>query len=255
MSVNIDGVPIFTNSLHAFWPILVSVDSITVLRESVLCVAIYAGLGKSDANDLVNDFINECEEVIRTGIVINNITFQFGLLNLICDLPAKASVLYIKNHSGYFACSKCCQEGDYIDGTTCYPEINNIKRNNNSFRRQTQIQLFHSKEKKSFFEKIVGFDMVEDVPIDYMHCVLLGVVKRLIAHSKFGWVHGKPPFKLRTSSINSINVALKTLHTYIPREFARKPRNIQECKRFKATEFRLLLLYIGPVIFTDYLSV
>lgn len=101
MSVNIDGVPIFTNSLHAFWPILVSVDSITVLRESVLCVAIYAGLGKSDANDLVNDFINECEEVIRTGIVINNITFQFGLLNLICDLPAKASVLYI-NHSLFY---------------------------------------------------------------------------------------------------------------------------------------------------------
>lgn len=105
MSVNIDGVPIFKNSLHAFWPILVSVDSITVLRESV---AIYAGLGKPHANDLVNYFINECEELIRTGIVINNITFQFGLLNLICDLPAKARVLYIKNHSGYFACSKCC---------------------------------------------------------------------------------------------------------------------------------------------------
>lgn len=37
---------------------------------------------------------------------------------------------------------------------------------------------------------------------------------------------------------------------HIPVEFCnRKTRAIEECKRYKATEFRLLLLYVGPIIF------
>jgi hypothetical protein len=34
---------------------------------------------------------------------------------------------------------------------------------------------------------------------------------------------------------------------YIPREFSRLPRNLSDVDRFKATEFRQLLLYTGPI--------
>lgn len=59
---------------------------------------------------------------------------------------------------------------------------------------------------------------------------------------------GKPPHKLRASSINKINDNLQVLRKYISCEFARKTRPINECKRFKATEFRLFLLYTGPIV-------
>lgn len=38
------------------------------------------------------------------------------------------------------------------------------------------------------------------------------------------------------------------LRKYIPCEFSRKTRSIIECKRYKATEFRLFLLYTDPIV-------
>lgn len=87
-----------------------------------------------------------------------------------------------------------------------------------------------------------------------MHCILLGVTKRLLCYKEFGWVFGKPPIKLREQSVNEVNSKISNMIKFIPCEFNRKPRSIIDCKRFKATEFRLLLLYTGPVLFKDILK-
>jgi len=43
-------------------------------------------------------------------------------------------------------------------------------------------------------------------------------------------------------------VNLSKLKRYIPQEFSRKMRSVNECKRYKATEFRFFLLYAGPIV-------
>ncbi|KAJ1522145.1 hypothetical protein ONE63_002456 [Megalurothrips usitatus] len=48
--------------------------------------------------------------------------------------------------------------------------------------------------------------------------------------------------------IFKISNALISLRSWIPSDFARKPRSLKFVKRFKATEWRLLLLYIGVIV-------
>ena len=44
------------------------------------------------------------------------------------------------------------------------------------------------------------------------------------------------------------------LKPWIPSEFVRKPRGLDELDPWKAVEFRLFLYYLGPLIFGEVLS-
>jgi len=54
--------------------------------------------------------------------------------------------------------------------------------------------------------------------------------------------------KLKFKEINEINRQILSIVKYTPNKFVRKPRSLNEIKRWKATEFRFFLLYAGPVI-------
>lgn len=53
---------------------------------------------------------------------------------------------------------------------------------------------------------------------------------------------------LSNKIIKEIDFISREIKNYIPCEFARKPRSINEIKRWKATEYRLFLLYAGPIL-------
>ena len=91
--------------------------------------------------------------------------------------------------------------------------------------------------------------MVTQFPIDPMHLVYPGVVKRII----WLWIKGSITTKCRLGSciIQEISSNLLLLRDFVPREFARKCRSLSDMKRWKATEFRLFLLYVGPVALKD----
>lgn len=68
------------------------------------------------------------------------------------------------------------------------------------------------------------------------------------------WIKGYQISRLRAIDIDALSTDILKLHKYIPIEFARHTRGINEVDRWKATEFRLFLLYLGPVILDKYLS-
>lgn len=107
---------------------------------------------------------------------------------------------------------------------------------------------------ETLFINIPGFDVIDNVPLDYMHILLLGGTKRLLCNKRYGWIFGKPPYKLRAKDVNDITNLLFKLKKHIPCEFSRKTRSIAECKRYKTTEFRTFLLYTGPMVLKQVLS-
>lgn len=86
--------------------------------------------------------------------------------------------------------------------------------------------------------------MVTQIPFEYMHLVCLGVVRKLLNL----WLRGGLKYRISQSTANKISEALIHMRSFIPKEFARKPRSLKELDRWKATEFRQLLLYTGPLV-------
>lgn len=87
--------------------------------------------------------------------------------------------------------------------------------------------------------------MIKDIPLDYMHLICLGVMRKLLNL----WSGlAKPPSKLSTRQYKELSDALECNSYNAPYEFMRRPRSLSELKRYKATEFRQFLFYTGPVV-------
>lgn len=103
----------------------------------------------------------------------------------------------------------------------------------------------------SILEDIPNLDMVTNFPLEYMHLICLGVVKKLLLNI---WLNAKPWHKLSKECIKKISYLLLLIRSYVPVEFVRKTRLLDEVKRWKATEFRFFLLYSGPLILQNVIS-
>ncbi|KAF2903053.1 hypothetical protein ILUMI_03131 [Ignelater luminosus] len=243
--VDVDSLPLSKNSGSQFYPILCS---LTKYPNNVAMIGIYHGYKKpSSANEFIKHFVEEITSLIQSGFSFKGITLPIMVNAFICDAPAKSFISYCKGHTGFYSCTKCTQKGKYIKGRTCFPKINSVKRTNRSFIIKQQPQ-HHTGT--SLLEKVPKLGMVTNFPLEYMHLVCLGVVKKLLML----WYYGTPAQKLSKEGITATCSSHKKMANEVPSDFVRKPRSIEEIKRWKATEFRMFLLYTGPVVMHQILS-
>lgn len=147
-----------------------------------------------------------------------------------------------KGHSSDFhLCSKC---------TGSSVNVGQL-RTNQSFRDKECLEHHHE---RSVVENLVYLDMVKDVPIDPMHHFDLGTMRRLLSFL-FGTKRDR---KIRGVTLPdhiqvSVDAFLVSLRKYISRiDFARQPQPIKHLCRWKATELRLFLHYVGVVVLKPY---
>ncbi|XP_054261012.1 uncharacterized protein LOC128985493 [Macrosteles quadrilineatus] len=249
--VGIDGLPISNSGSSQVWPILCYFkNNLNTDRSKVFTIGIYHGYEKPYcSNDFLNDFQHEMMHLTSNGLKDNDSNVIFVKLSaIICDAPAKSFVLKTKGHTGFYSCSKCLQKGVTVSNRTCFPEINCELRTHDSFVNQDQVE-YHSGT--SNLVGIPNFDLIKCVPLDYMHLICLGVVKKLM-HMWLFKVKGS--HRLPNQIVQSASETLCTMTEYIPVEFARKPRSLFESNRWKATELRQFLLYTGPIVLKSTLS-
>jgi len=241
--INVDGLSISNSSTSQFWPILISIFNI---RTKPFVTGVYYGMSKpKDANQYLNSLISELILLEEHGINYNRKTCKVLVKGIVCDAPARAFVTCTKNHSGYFGCSKCVQEGEYIN-SIIFPELNCLLRTNESFRKKQQEEHHVG---TSILESL-KINMISQVALDYMHLVCLGIMKKLLQF----WTKGFKNVRFSKDHQNYLSKILLALRTSIPCEFLRLPRSLHEVDKWKATELRLFLLYIGPVILKSVMS-
>ena len=243
LHVNIDGIPLFNSSSVCAWPVLGSVQQI---GGNVFPIAVFCSNRKPQSvHEYVHDFVSEMQELEMHGVSDNSgKLYSIELAAVICDAPARSFVKCIKGHSGYNCCERCIQRGKHV-GKMLLPNLLAPLRSDASFVERSDL-CHHSGISPL---TTLNFGMVSGFPLDYMHLVCLGVMRRLL----YLWVHA-PKCKLSLGILSAVSARLATAYAYIPREFSRKPRALTEYKLWKATELRLFLLYVGPVVLKGFLS-
>ncbi len=175
LQINIDGIPLYNSSGTQFWPILGRITNGVDTRPFV--ISVYCGPSKPpDLSTFLNPFLDEMKQLEQRSLRVDGRSFHVLLKSIVCDAPARSFVKMIKAHTGKFVCERCVQRGVKIGGPFTYPNMKATLRNNASFRRQTNKP--HHTGTSPFTE--LKLDMINGFPLDYMHLVCLGVVKKLL---------------------------------------------------------------------------
>ncbi len=239
VDINIDGLPLYKSSSINFWPILGCVEG---KQETPFIIGVFCGHEKPGCLDeFLGDFAKEVSDLTRRKLEYNGKCHNFRIGKLILDAPARAFVKCCKSHTGYFGCEKCTQEGDYFKDRMTLPECTASLRTDESFRAMQQEE--HHVGTSPLLE--IGIGMVSQFPLDYMHLVCLGVTKRLLHF----WLKGKGSYRISRSAVRVVSDNLEMLAPHMPHEFCRQLRGLKDWHRYKATEYRQILLYVGAVAF------
>lgn len=246
-----DGIPIYDSNDIQLWPILGRI----IGSNKIFVIGCYSGKCKpEDSNEFLSDTVNDFVRLGTTGFVQEGKKISVIVHSLICDIPAKSMVQMTKGHTGYNSCPKCKTRGEY-DSRVCFPLLEFELRTDEDIIQQTDEE-YH--QGKSILLQIPGFSYLKHVPFDYMHLVLIGVVKKLfklwLSKSKKDCLDLAVRILIDSSQISIFNEYLDLLAKYCPVEFRRKVINVENSKSWKATQFRLFLLYIGPVALRVLLS-
>lgn len=176
LSFNIDGLLLSKSSKDQFWPIMAQAKDRGNNVPSLVGV-FYGKCKPLEANGFLKAFVDKLQELLQQSVPVRDKMVTVRLGAIVCDAPAKAFILSIKGHSGYYSCSKCTTKGSYVNGKVCFPNLNADLRTNLSFRNQLQ-------ENHHLGETILTqlpIDIVKQVPLDYMHLICLGVMHKLLA--------------------------------------------------------------------------
>ena len=246
--LNIDGLPLFKSSNGCLWPTLCR-----VMNFQPFVVSLFYGYSKpKDVKELLKDLLVELKELETKEIVVNDKTFKLKLRCFICDAPARQFLKCVKSHKGYYSCERCKIKGKTIHGggkTVIFPYRNTLPnlRKDDEFNNY-RYKKTHQKDLSPIARYEINISCINDFVLDPMHLVFLGVVKKI-----FQFYKNKKPAKLSAHNLVLLEERLKEIKR-LPEEFARHPRTLDNVDRFKATEFRTLILYTGPVILRGILS-
>lgn len=242
LTIGVDGLPLSKSSNVCFWPILAYIDQ--ALTSKPFPVALFYGQAKpNDLSSFLRSFIEEVVFLERNGLVLNDILYSVRLRCIISDAPSRSFLKCIKLHNAYYGCERCYCKG-YWRKRVLFKNRKYDIYTDETFR--AQVYKKHHDNMSPLCQLQLG--LISQIPIDYMHLVCLGVMKKLL----LVWTEGK--HKLSPRDISEISTRLLNFKKLVPSNFVRKCRSLKDLKHFKATEFRLFVLYVGPVVLKGILD-
>lgn len=273
--INTDGVALFKSSKFSIWPVICDLPpSKRYTRKYRIFAGLWFGFTKPTFSTFMKPFVHMMQSLYKDGLTVNTpgtetpITIRAITISSTMDAPAKCLFLCMKQFNGQCGCPYCKESGNNIrtqKGGNCrtYPYVTKKERAEKAEPRDHQVFYDDGKTAvdrmnngvKTFDVDGVkgispafglpGYDIVSGTGIDYMHTVLLGVVKMLMSYWFESRFKGKPFYCGRKIKICDARRAI----IKPPNTVQRIPRSLEERKHYKASEYRTwLLFYSLPVM-------
>jgi len=250
ITVNIDGLPLYKNTnKYTTYPILISTIQ---FPKNITAVGIYCSnkinsKSMPTPDKLLSKFISDFQAL--NNIILTKVgSFDVTLGPFICDAPVRSELKGIVSHAAYDSCERCVQHGIFKHGHVILNQTKQPPRTDENFN--LRVDRKHHKPHEVFLESI-GYPMISGFVLDYMHVACLGVAKRLI----LCWKNGKTSSKkvhFRPDARNLFDMKCLSIAQHIPCEFNRKcDGGMANLSNWKASEYRIFLLYTGMVILHD----
>ena len=251
--------------MPVFLVILNFPPAVRMNAENVVLAGLWFGSKKPPMHLLLKPISNELESLYTLGVQIETpdgcVTYHAKLELAVFDLPAKAVVLNAKQYNGRYGCSVCLHPGESVGRNRVYKPTKHPERTHRSVMVAAQL----AEVKGECVRGIKGIsplstvlNLVDSIPVDYMHAILEGVTRKLLT-CWFDSTNHSAAFYLGPN-LKSIDQIL--LKQQPPHELSRPPRSIQRhLKYFKASELRtwllfyslpLLLHHLPPLYFHHY---
>ena len=184
LMMSTDGVPLFKSSSISLWPVYLVIlnlpREIRINSENILLCGLWVGSIKPIMNDLLNPIAKTLKELsitISLGSTERRILAKLVLG--VFDLPAKASVLCCKQYNGEYGCSVCYK--GYLTMLECICQMEHIWKDHmveDGLEAEATNSCIRGVKGLSPLTSL--FNIVDCVPVDYMHAVLEGVTKKLL---------------------------------------------------------------------------
>ena len=272
-SFNTDGFPIFKSSKYSLWPIYIMINELppNLRTKNLLLAGVWFGKSEPKMEIFLEKFTEEANKLSDEGVVWKQgEELKHSKLFGICccaDAPARASMQNHDRFNGYYGCALCYHPGKAVERVVKYP-IDVCEYNE---RKDEEIleDMNQSLEDGRTVRGIKGpsplvnlsyFPICWGFPLDYMHCLLLGVVRQLADL----WFGSRATSALYIGSKNLIMAIDQRLQSIKPPSFVpRAVRPISERKFWKASEWYMWLLFysvpclkgILPTLYLNHLVI
>ncbi|XP_037504319.2 uncharacterized protein LOC119379180 [Rhipicephalus sanguineus] len=264
LTFNSDGSPLFKSSKYAIWPVQVIINELAPHHRNrrVVTTTLWYGQSHPQMELLMGSFVQELEHLAQNGITwtdgTSSVTSQVYLFSCCADAPARAIMQNMRQFNGYFGCGWCLHPGSIVDGTIKYTMGEPVP---DRTAEETTDDMETAANTGTVVQGIKGptplinmphFDIIWGFIPDYMHCVLLGVMRQLTEL----WLSGvgKPYYIGRPALFTVVDTRLCSIK---PPLCFRLQRSLSLRKYWKAVEWQQWLLWFSVpclhgILPTDY---
>lgn len=261
---NCDGIPVFKSSTYQLWPIQCSILELPPLlrRKFTVIAGLWFGYKKPVMDVFLKPFVDNCQKLCTDGlhwihpVTRENIVSKVFTCICSCDAVARCAIQNMVQFNSFYGCGVCEQKAVSVakgNGTVrVFPFADPASkiRSDGDIAEQARKASEHNIPQKgvkghSPVSSIPAFSVAKGFVPDYMHCVLLGVVRAMLNL----WIDSsfhQHPWYIGTR-IRDIDQRLLSIQP--PNIITRAPRSITTRKYWKASEYRSWLLWYSiPVL-------